>query len=66
MSNNESATVGTGRQRRVPVKVKSQAMGDTVLNIHAVKPRTRAVRIAGKIEQRPAVQEDRVTHQSSL
>src|SRR5271165_6801453 len=45
----QAATVGTGRERRVPVKARTQAMGSAPLDIDAVRPRPGTVGIAGQV-----------------
>ena len=58
---NETAAVGAGRQRRVPVKAGGQPVRTAALNVHAVKPRARTIRIGGEVKERPPVQKDRMT-----
>ena len=59
---NQPATVSAGRQRRVSVKARGQPVGNTALDVHAIKPWPRAIRIAGEIHQCPPIQQHRISH----
>ncbi len=37
-------------------------MGNAALDVHAIKPRPRTIGIAGEVQQRPPIQQDRMSH----
>ena len=58
-----------GRRRSPPAtsyrsSAGAQSVRDTAFDIHAVKPRSRPVRIGGQVHERPPIQEHRMTHAS--
>ena len=57
----QTTPVSAGRQRSIPVKTGAQPVGNAALDIHAIEPRPGTIRIAGKVHQRPPIQQDRMT-----
>ena len=58
----QTLAVGTRRKRGVPVDARGHAARDAPVNVEAVDPRSRTVRVTCEVQQRPRVQENRVAH----